>query len=76
PKRRAADETLASIAKSYAVDISMISHAGVNFGGEGQPLDCEIVVEPPILGIRKARCSRKTLIRLGSKFFHDRHGVP
>ena len=47
PKRRAADETLASIAKSYAVDISMISHAGVNFGGEGQPLDCEIVSRAP-----------------------------
>ena len=50
-------------------------NARVNFSSEGQPLDCEIVVEPLIFGILKARCSLKALDAFRSKLFRDRHGI-
>jgi hypothetical protein len=38
-------------------------------------LDSEIVIEPLILRILKARCSLKALDAFRSKLFRDRHGI-
>ena len=64
-KRRAAGETLASIARSYAVDISMISRLGVNTeipaGRSIKPAGALRVASPEgrahlILGAKLQRC--------------------